>query len=130
MVHKKSNLYLEKHHSWIAKILQPQLLLYITTKKANLVWGKKHLFIDLKTEEGAEQVRKLASESDVILSNYRTGQAERFGLDYESIKKSNSTVIYGHISGFGDDGYFQKTDFCVYDQILTEHTCRNFNEKY
>ena len=70
---------------------------------ASVNWGKKHLFIDLKTEEGAEQVRKLASESDVILSNYRTGQAERFGLDYESIKKSNPSVIYGHISGFGED---------------------------
>lgn len=70
---------------------------------ASVNWGKNHLFIDLKTEEGAEQVRKLAYESDVVLSNYRTGQAERFGLDYESIKQSNPTVIYGHISGFGED---------------------------
>ena len=70
---------------------------------ASVNWGKQHVFVDLKTEKGAEQVRSLASESDVIISNYRTGQGERFGLDYKSIKKSNPTVIYGHISGFGED---------------------------
>lgn len=70
---------------------------------ASVNWGKQHLFIDLKNEEGAKKVRYLAATSDVILSNFRTGQGERFGLDYESIKKTNPTVIYGHISGFGED---------------------------
>lgn len=70
---------------------------------ASVNWGKEHVFIDLKTEEGAEQVRQLAAKSDVVLSNYRVGQGERFGLDYESIKQTNPNVIYGHISGFGED---------------------------
>jgi crotonobetainyl-CoA:carnitine CoA-transferase CaiB-like acyl-CoA transferase len=70
---------------------------------ASVNWGKQHVFVDLKTEEGAEQVRQLAYESDVIISNYRTDQGEQFGLDYEAIKRTNPTVIYGHISGFGED---------------------------
>ncbi len=70
---------------------------------ASVNWGKEHLFIDLKNNEGAEQVRKLAAESDIVLSNYRPGQAEAYGLDYKSIKKGNPTVIYGHISGFGEN---------------------------
>lgn len=70
---------------------------------ASVNWGKKHVFIDLKDEVGAAQVRELASDSDIIISNYRAGQGERFGLDYESVKKTNPKVIYGHISGFGED---------------------------
>ena len=70
---------------------------------ASVNWGKKHVFIDLKDEAGAARVRLLASEADIIISNYRAGQAERFGLDYESVKENNPAVIYGHISGFGED---------------------------
>jgi crotonobetainyl-CoA:carnitine CoA-transferase CaiB-like acyl-CoA transferase len=70
---------------------------------ASVNWGKTHVFIDLKDEDGAAQVRAMATEADVIISNYRSGQGERFGLDYESVKKTNLKVIYGHISGFGED---------------------------
>lgn len=70
---------------------------------ASVNWGKKHVFVDLKDADGAAQVREMASKTDVIISNYRTGQGERFGLDYESVKKTNAGVIYGHVSGFGED---------------------------
>ncbi len=70
---------------------------------ASVNWGKKHVFIDLKDEAGVAKVQKMAAEADVIISNYRTGQGERFQLDYESVRKVNPNVIYGHISGFGED---------------------------
>ena len=70
---------------------------------ASVNWGKKRVFIDLKDESGVSKVQKMAAEADVILSNYRTGQGERFRLDYESVRKTNPNVIYGHISGFGEE---------------------------
>jgi crotonobetainyl-CoA:carnitine CoA-transferase CaiB-like acyl-CoA transferase len=70
---------------------------------ASVNWGKTHLFIDLKDEAGAAQVRSMAAQSDVILTNYRAGQGEHYGLDYLSVKKTNPKVIYGHVSGFGED---------------------------
>ncbi|MCF8278616.1 MAG: CoA transferase [Flavobacteriales bacterium] len=70
---------------------------------ASVNWGKKHLFIDLKDEAGAAKVRAMASEADIIISNYRAGQGEHYGLDYESVRKTNPNVIYGHVTGFGED---------------------------
>lgn len=69
---------------------------------ASVNYGKQHLFIDVKDPAGARQVQQLAAQADVVLTNYRSGQGERFGLDYASIKKTNPKVIYGHISGFGE----------------------------
>lgn len=80
---------------------------------ASVNWGKKHVFIDLKDELGAAQVRQMAAEADVVISNYRIGQGERFGLDYATIKKTNPNVIYGHISGFGEDD-----ERAAYDVVL------------
>lgn len=70
---------------------------------ASVNWGKEHLFLDLSETESLKKVKELARESDIIISNYRPGQAERFGLDFNSIKAENPSVIYGHISGFGEE---------------------------
>ncbi len=70
---------------------------------ASINWGKEHLFLDLSEAESLAKVQELAKESDIIISNYRPGQGERFGLNYETVKTSNPKVIYGHISGFGED---------------------------
>lgn len=70
---------------------------------ASVNWGKEHLFLDLSEYESLKKVKELAKESDLIISNFRPGQAERFGLDYDSIKAFNSNVVYGHISGFGEE---------------------------
>jgi len=63
--------------------------------------GKEHRFLNLKSADDLETVKHLAIESDIIVANYRSGQAERFGLDFESVRKKNPKVIYGNITGFG-----------------------------
>ena len=70
---------------------------------ASVNWGKEHLFLDLSEPDSLAQVQELAHRSDMVISNYRPGQAERFGLDVKSIRADNPNVIYGHISGFGED---------------------------
>src|SRR5690349_1246458 len=66
--------------------------------------AKRSLAVDLKTDEGVAIVQRLARDCDVFVQNYRVGKIDKFGLDYESVKKSNPEVIYLSITGFGPKG--------------------------
>ena len=84
---------------------------------ASVNYGKEHVFLDLKKPEELAQVQKLAQESDIIIANFRGNQAQRFGLDFESVKKQNPKVIYGNITGFGVD-----SSRPAYDVVLQAET--------
>jgi crotonobetainyl-CoA:carnitine CoA-transferase CaiB-like acyl-CoA transferase len=66
--------------------------------------GKRSLAVDLKQAAGLAVVRRLAAEADVVVENYRPGVLARFGLDYESVRASNSEVVFASITGFGPRG--------------------------
>jgi crotonobetainyl-CoA:carnitine CoA-transferase CaiB-like acyl-CoA transferase len=84
---------------------------------ASVNYGKQHLFLDLKNAEELSRVQKMASECDVIIANFRGGQAQRFGLDFESINSQNPKIIYGNITGFGVDSARP-----AYDVVLQAET--------
>src|SRR5882672_9940025 len=56
--------------------------------------NKRGIAVDLKAPEGVEIVRRLASQSDVLIENFRTGTMEQFGLGYESLAELNPQLIY------------------------------------
>ncbi len=64
--------------------------------------NKKSIVIDLKTEAGKRIVRALASDSDVLVENFRTGVMEGLDLSFESLAKDNPRLVYAAIRGFGD----------------------------
>jgi formyl-CoA transferase len=66
--------------------------------------NKRGMAIDLKKEEGAEILRRLAATADVLIENYRPGVARRLGVDFETLEKLNPRLIYCSISGFGQTG--------------------------
>ena len=66
--------------------------------------NKKSFAANLKDPNDLEKIKKLISKADVITQNFRPGVIERIGLDYESVKKINSKIVYGSISGYGNDG--------------------------
>ncbi|OCP16157.1 CaiB/BaiF CoA transferase family protein [Ensifer sp. LC163] len=66
--------------------------------------GKRSVVLDFTTEEGQEAVRRLVAQSDVLLENFKVGGLEKYGLDYESLKKVNPRLIYCSVTGFGQDG--------------------------
>ncbi|MGE0795994.1 MAG: CaiB/BaiF CoA transferase family protein [Acidimicrobiia bacterium] len=66
--------------------------------------GKRSLLVDLKTEEGAELVRRLVAESDVVHHNMVKGVADRLGIDYESLKKVKPDIIYCNSYMYGPEG--------------------------
>jgi len=68
--------------------------------------NKRSVAINMKTPEGLAVVRELIAKADVVAENFSTGVMERFGLDYESVKKINPKIIYLSVSAYGRDGEF------------------------
>lgn len=78
--------------------------------------GKHSVTVDITHPEGAALVKALASHCDVMLENYKSGSLQRLGLDYESIKQINPSIIYCSLTGFGHDGPYAGRP--AYDFIL------------
>jgi Predicted acyl-CoA transferases/carnitine dehydratase len=66
--------------------------------------GKRSITIDIANPKGQELLRKLAAESDVLIENYKVGDLKRYGLDYDSIRKINPSIVYCSVTGFGQEG--------------------------
>ncbi len=64
--------------------------------------GKRSIVLDLRTREGIERARELATTADVVIENFKPGTMAKFGLEYERIAAENPGVVYCSISGFGD----------------------------
>lgn len=65
--------------------------------------GKRSIELDLKSDADREILYQLVKESDVVVENFRPGVTARLGIDFESLKQHNPTLIYASISGFGQD---------------------------
>ena len=68
--------------------------------------NKRSITIDIAKPEGQDIIRKLAVESDVVIENYKVGGLVKYGLDYESLKRLKSDLVYCSITGFGQTGPF------------------------
>lgn len=66
--------------------------------------GKRSIALDITTPEGQKIIKKLASEADILLENFKVGGLRKYGLDYDSLAKINPALIYCSITGFGQTG--------------------------
>jgi len=66
--------------------------------------GKQSAAIDFATEEGAQLVRRLAEDADIVVENFKVGGLSQFGLDAASLHSINPRLIIASITGFGQDG--------------------------
>ena len=66
--------------------------------------GKKSIAINLKTAEGGEIARQLASVADVVVENFSAGVMTRLGLDYKRLESLNARLIFLSMSGYGHNG--------------------------
>jgi crotonobetainyl-CoA:carnitine CoA-transferase CaiB-like acyl-CoA transferase len=78
--------------------------------------GKRSIAVDLDREAGQEVVRRLAAQSDVIVSSFRPGSLEKRGLDDTSLRSEHPGLIYCSITAYGARG--PKRDWPGYDPIL------------
>ena len=70
----------------------------------NLHRNKRSLALNLKAPEGKQIFFELAKTTDVIVENFKSTVKYKLGIDYEAVKAVNRGVVYGSISGFGQDG--------------------------
>jgi crotonobetainyl-CoA:carnitine CoA-transferase CaiB-like acyl-CoA transferase len=64
--------------------------------------GKRSLVLDLKSSAGADQLRALVVEADVLVENFSLGVMDRLGLSYESLHALNPRLVYASLRGYGD----------------------------
>lgn len=84
---------------------------YLSTNR-----GKRSIAIDLADPAGADMVRQMAAQADVVIENYKVGQLVKFGLDYARLSALNPRLVYCSITGYGQDGPYAQAagyDFAI-----------------
>jgi alpha-methylacyl-CoA racemase len=66
--------------------------------------GKRRVVVDLKHPRGAETVLRLAAASDALIEGYRPGVTERLGVGPADCQAVNPALVYGRMTGWGQDG--------------------------
>src|ERR1700756_1115087 len=81
----------------------------------NLHRNKRSMTLNLKSKEGRAAFLKMVKKADVIVENFRPDVKRRLKIDYKDVKKVNPRIVYGSISGFGQDGPYENRP--GFDQI-------------
>jgi crotonobetainyl-CoA:carnitine CoA-transferase CaiB-like acyl-CoA transferase len=66
--------------------------------------NKRDLAVDLRQERGLEIAHRLAKKADIVVENFRPGNARELGVDYETLAAINPRIVYMSINGFGSSG--------------------------
>lgn len=66
--------------------------------------GKKHIALNLKTEDGMDIFNKLLSQSDVFITNVRVRSLKKLGISYDDVKDKYPGLIYASVLGYGEKG--------------------------
>ena len=70
--------------------------------------SRRSIALDLKKPEACEIVRQLAAKADGLIEGYRPGVMERLGLGPDELLRTNSKLVYGRVTGWGQDGPLAK----------------------
>jgi alpha-methylacyl-CoA racemase len=66
--------------------------------------GRRSIAVDLKDPEGVEVVLRLVAESDALIEGFRPGVMERLGLGPDVCLERNPRLVYGRMTGWGQEG--------------------------
>ena len=69
--------------------------------------NKKAISLDLRKKEGAEILKRLVADCDILVENFRPGTLEGWGLGYETLKSIKEDIILIRISAYGQDGPYR-----------------------
>ncbi|HVQ04108.1 MAG TPA: CoA transferase, partial [Burkholderiaceae bacterium] len=73
----------------------------------NVHRNKRGMTLNLKSPQGVAILKKLVARADVLVENYRPDVKERLGIGYETMAAVNPRLVYGSISGYGEDGPYR-----------------------
>jgi len=88
----------------------PQSTYYLSCNR-----NKESIALDLKSEDGAETLRRLIGRADVLIENFRSGVLDRLGFSTTAMTELNPRLVVLSITGFGHDG--PEANRAGYDQI-------------
>ena len=74
----------------------------------NLHRNKRSMTLDLKSPEGHATFMRLVATADVVIENMRPDVKHRLRVAWDDVQAANPRVVYGSISGFGQDGPYGK----------------------
>jgi alpha-methylacyl-CoA racemase len=66
--------------------------------------GRKSIAVDVKSEAGRDVVRRLVAKGDALIEGFRPGVMERLGLGPDDLLAVNPRLVFGRMTGFGQDG--------------------------
>ncbi len=89
----------------------------ISAYYSSVNFNKESLFLDLTRSSDQTIVHALLEDADILIVNFKHGDAAKFNLHYEQIKALYPRLIYAEISGFGEE-----SDRVAYDLILQAET--------
>ena len=101
--------------SW--KIEGENPILDISAYFSAVNWGKRSIALNLDTVEDKKTVFQLIKRAGIVLVSFKPGDAEKFGMDYDSIERLNPGIIYGEITGYG-----QNDTRTAFDAVLQAET--------
>ena len=81
----------------------------IEPKFNTLLRGRKNIAVDLKHPDGVEAALKLCDQADILIEGFRPGVMERLGLGPDIVMARNAKIIYGRMTGWGQDGPIART---------------------
>lgn len=89
----------DETRQWGPPWLDGQSAYYLSVNR-----NKRSIALDLKQPKDLEIAHRLAETADVLVENFKVGGMAGFGLDYETLSKSNPRLVYCSITGYGQDG--------------------------
>ncbi|HLR46059.1 MAG TPA: CoA transferase, partial [Deinococcales bacterium] len=89
----------DETRAWGPPHLEGESTYYLSVNR-----NKRSLAVDLKHQDGAALVQRLAERADVLVENFKTGDLARYGLAYGQLREANPRLVYASITGFGHTG--------------------------
>lgn len=78
--------------------------------------GKKSVTLNIACPNGRKVIMDLIKDADIVISNFKAGTLEKYGMGYEQMKKVNPGIIYASLSGFGTKG--ELAAYAAYDNVM------------
>lgn len=96
---------------WVGVAVNGMSSLYLVCNR-----GKRSVVVDVQKPAGADVVRRIAAESDVLIQNFRPGVMDGLGLGFADVSALNPQIVYASLSGFGSSGPY--CDRSAYDTVI------------
>lgn len=91
--------------------------------------GRRSLAVDLKTPEGVETVLRMVEQADALLEGFRPGVTERLGLGPDVCLNRNPALVYGRMTGWGQEGPYEQASGHDINYIALAGALAHFGRK-